>query len=151
MKLNLSEAVVKDFSAIPGGKYKVAVTDAELKESKDGPSDKNPTGEYISWELTVQGGEYDGRKVWKNTPLGGEGLGFLKELMLASGEYTEADLNGDLDSDDIIEKVMGAILSASVSRRKKPDTDGKSDDDFSNNVSKLRPYEDAVSDSLLPS
>lgn len=147
MKLNLAGAKIQDFEPIPAGQYALVVSGGEIKYTNGGPSDKNPTGQYANFELTVDGGEYDGRKLWKVCPLGGDGLGFLKEFLAATGKF-EGDLDGDIDWD--IEPQLGTKVLANVNRKPRKDNP----DEMQNNVTKIRPMSDAPSasgvGSLLP-
>jgi hypothetical protein len=68
---------VKVIEPIPVGTYQVLVTNAEAKEGKEFP--------YVSWEFTVDGGEFDGRKVWNNTSVSPKALWKLKEALIALG------------------------------------------------------------------
>ena len=56
---DFSDAEDVKSSTLPKGKYHVAITNAEVKDSKTG----NP---MLKLEFTVQDGEYDGRKLWKS-------------------------------------------------------------------------------------
>lgn len=46
------------FSVIPAGKYKVQITDSDMKPTKDG------NGQYLWLEMEILDGEYHGRKLW---------------------------------------------------------------------------------------
>lgn len=46
------------FEAIPAGKYLVAITDSEMKPTKNG------SGSYLQLSLTILDGEYKGRVIW---------------------------------------------------------------------------------------
>ena len=46
------------FEAIPAGKYLAAITDCEMKPTKNG------SGSYLQLTLTILEGEYKGRVVW---------------------------------------------------------------------------------------
>lgn len=140
MKVNFAGSEIPDFSPIAAGEYHFIVTDGTIKESKDGPSDKNPTGQYVSWELTCQDAPFIERKAWTNTPLGGSGLGFLKGILWATGNI-EKSHDGDLDFE--IEEVVGGHILAKVTVDKERD---------SNNVRNIRPYSEVgAAESLLPS
>lgn len=47
--------------AIPAGKYRMAITGSEVKDTKSGNG-----GKLIAFEWTVLEGEFKGRKVWQN-------------------------------------------------------------------------------------
>lgn len=46
------------FEVIPAGKYKVQVTDSDMRPTKDGD------GKYLWLEMEILEGEYQGRKIW---------------------------------------------------------------------------------------
>ncbi len=48
------------FSPLPAGNYEVMITDAEIRHTKDGQ------GTYMRLALDVQGGQYQGRKIFHN-------------------------------------------------------------------------------------
>jgi hypothetical protein len=68
---------VKVIEPIPVGTYQVLVTNAEAKEGKEFP--------YVSWEMSVEGGEFEGRKLWNNTSTSPKALFKLKEALIALG------------------------------------------------------------------
>jgi hypothetical protein len=91
---------------LPSGKYHVKVTDGELKEA--GENAKNPGSEYISWEFTVQDGEYEDRKVWSNTSLLPQARFALKGLLEAVGQDAGGEVAFDIDDligEDLIVQV----------------------------------------------
>lgn len=147
MRVDLSGVEVKDseFGLVDSGTYNVKVTDGQIKDNKDGPSAKNPTGQHIHWEFTIQDpGKFEGWKQWKNTPLGGDGLGILKELLMASGRFTEDQVNGDLDFE--VEDLIGADVVITVQQKKRSDNG-----EMANNVGKVKPAGEATgATSLLP-
>ncbi len=144
IRVDLSGAKSTD-TLIDKGVYLATISDAEVKESKSGPSDKNPTGQYVHWEFTLKGGQYDTWKQWKNTPLGGDGIGFLKEVLSATGRFTEEELAGDIDFsiDDPSDPhyVIGSEVLITVRQK-------SYQDEMTNDVGKVKPF---VGDtSLLP-
>lgn len=111
------------FDALPAGQYPVTVTNGELKES--GPNAKNPGAEYVSWELTVdEGHENAGRKFWLITSLLPQALFGLKGLLLATGKWTEEELNAaggfswsiEDDVDDEGNEVIGVVGSQVIAK-----------------------------------
>jgi len=83
----------RSFDPIPSGKYPFAVTDWSME--KCGPNSKNPGKPFWHLELTVQGGEYDGRKLWANVMLFNGALYSLAQLEkalfgvdISEGSYT---------------------------------------------------------------
>lgn len=51
-----------EYQPLPVGQYTLAITDTQMKAS--GQNSKNPGVEYLMIEQTVQGSEYDGRKLF---------------------------------------------------------------------------------------
>lgn len=91
MSFDLSGVKAQGNETLPAGKYVCNVTNAELKDTKDG------TGEYIRAELTVAEGEAKNRKIFtnfntknKNQQAVTIGLGQLKSL-LESAKYPTPD------------------------------------------------------------
>lgn len=116
LTINLTDVESGGYDPLPSGAYTVRVTDGELRES--GPSAKNPGSQYINWEFTVQDGEYENRRVWTNTSLLPQALFRLKELLGATGRFS--DLDGVLDFE--IDDVLGAEMRITVIQ--KPGQDG---------------------------
>ena len=114
IKVNFEDVEVTDFEALPAGTYHVKITDGEIKES--GPDSKNPGAEYINWELTIQDGEYESRKLWTNTSLLAHALFSLKGMFAATGKWTKQELSApgfEFDIDDAI----GLSLKVRVTQR----------------------------------
>jgi hypothetical protein len=88
---------------LPTGKYHVAITDIEERES--GPQSKNPGSIYWNIEFTVQSGDYEGRKVWTNASFLPQALYTIKGIMEALGmETTGNEL--DIEFDDFLNKEL---------------------------------------------
>ena len=110
--VNFAEVPDSDFSAIPPGKYHVKITGGEMRET--GPNSKNPGAQYINWELTVQEGEQENRKLWTNTSLLPHALFSLKGLLLAAG-VVEADAareSLDFEIADLVSKSVVVTVGA---------------------------------------
>jgi hypothetical protein len=139
-RVNLTDVESGGFDPIPAGSYQAKVTDGEIRES--GPNAKNPGAEYINWEFTIQGGEFDGRKQWQNTSLLPQALFSVKGLLEATGRFTADQLNGDLDFE--IEDVLGADVTIVVRQR-------EWDNETRNEVKRVKAAGETASDSsLLP-
>lgn len=84
IKVNMTQAVASSegFEPIPSGKYKVSVTECTIKESK---SKKNKGKPYYNMELTVQDGNYEGKKVFTNVMLWAEAGYSLAQILKAVG------------------------------------------------------------------
>lgn len=141
IRVNFTDvASSNSYEPVPTGKYNVFVTDGEIKES--GPNSKNPGSQYINWEMTIDGGNYDGRKLWTNTSLLPQALFGLKGLLAAAG------LNADGELDFDIKDVIGKKIRAKVI--KKP-ADGSYDERNEIKAFYAAGLEDDESDnSLLP-
>lgn len=110
MRLNFSNVEVRDLDPVPSGYYNVYVTDGELKEA--GPNAKHAGAKYVNWQFTINGGPYDGRKVWTNTMLEPESLLFsIKSLLAAVG------FNVDGEVDFSIDAVVGKQLDLRVVKK----------------------------------
>jgi hypothetical protein len=66
LDISEQEASSEGQKPVPAGRYHVAVTDVELKESK---SEANPGKPMYGIELTIQSGQYEGRKIFDNACL----------------------------------------------------------------------------------
>lgn len=110
--VNFAEVPDTDFSAIPPGKYHVKITSGEMRES--GPNSNNPGAQYINWELTVQEGDHENRKLWTNTSLLPHALFNLKALLLATGTVSKDDARDSLEFEieDLISKSVVATVGA---------------------------------------
>jgi len=95
LKLNLAEVEVRDFEALPAGRYHVRVTDWEPREA--GQDAKNPGKYYINLEMTIVDGPYEDRKLWTNVNFLPNALFTLKAL--ATALDIESELEG-IESDD---------------------------------------------------
>jgi len=60
---NEDDVQISDFEPLPNGDYKVEIIDSEEKESKNGHM-------YISLDMVVRGGQYDGRHIFENLNVG---------------------------------------------------------------------------------
>jgi hypothetical protein len=102
--LNIDFTDVKVIEPIPVGVYQVLVTDAEAKEGKDFP--------YVSWEFTVDGGEFEGRKLWNNTSVSPKALWKLKEALIALGADPASLLGAvSFDPQDYVGRQCMAIVN----------------------------------------
>jgi len=111
MRIDLTGVEDRSFEALPAGRYKVKLTDYEMRETKGAEGAKLPKGTpMINWEFTVvsdtKGDEqYKNRKLWSNSIIHPTTMFNLKRLLKASGLYSEEDLQGDLDFDP--EEIVG--------------------------------------------
>lgn len=146
MRVNMTDVEVSNFDPIPGNTYLANITDGEVKTS--GPQAKNPGAEYVNFEFTISEGEYEGRKQWKVASLLPHALFSLKEVLSASGVYSDEQLTGELEWE--IDDVIGKPVRITVTKERVPNTEPA---EFRNNVKKVRKVgdEDSSEDgSLLP-
>lgn len=114
--LNLAGADLKGFDPIPSGKYDAIVARAEWKYTKGGEDAKMPKGTpMLNIGYTVDGGEYDGRWVWRSYIIppadydekaSARMKGMLVRFLMATG-YSEDDVTSgdfDIDLDELIDK-----------------------------------------------
>jgi hypothetical protein len=88
---------------LPAGKYHVAITDVDVRES--GPNAKHPGSEYWAIEFTVQEGDYQNRKVWTNATMLAHALYTIKGILEAIGVETIGN-QIDVEPDDLINKEL---------------------------------------------
>jgi hypothetical protein len=155
MRVNLTDVEVKDFEAIPAGKYVLKVEGHDMRETKGGEGAKTPAGtDMINWEFLVvrheNGDEtYANRHLWMNTVIWPTTLFQLKALLLACG-WKEDALQGELDVDP--EALYGNEFVAQVTRREYPANSGNWTNDVKNPkpLSSLATAGAGGSASLLP-
>ena len=88
---------------LPTGKYHVAITDVEARES--GAGSKNPGSTYLNIEMTVQSGEYEGRKVWTNATQLPHALFTIKGILEAIGIETVGN-ELEFEAEDLMNKEL---------------------------------------------
>lgn len=76
-----------EFKPVPPSKQNVMVTDWDQGET--GENSKAPGSAKLTLELTIQDGDYNGRRIWDTFTFGEKSLWKIKGLMTAVGE----DLN----------------------------------------------------------
>src|SRR4051794_3869857 len=89
--------------ALPNGKYHVAITDVEVRQS--GPAAKHPGSEYWAIEITVQSGDYQGRKLWTNATMLQHALYTIKGILEAIGRETTGN-ELDVEPDDLVNEEL---------------------------------------------
>lgn len=143
-KVNFAETEVRGaFEPVPTGWYHCKVTDGEVKQS--GENAKNPGAEYINFELTIQEGQFENQKLWSIASLLPHALFTLKGLAVASGRWTEAEVNSQ-EFDFDIEDFIGADVLVRASKVQKKDKEGKIvEGEYSNDVKGFKPFEGQAS------
>jgi len=85
IRVNMSskEGKSKTLEPLPSGRYLVAVTDCDLDEC--GPNSDNAGKPMFKLEVTVQDGDYEGRKAWTNVMLFEKALYSISQMLKACG------------------------------------------------------------------
>lgn len=98
--------VKSGFEPIPEGKYDATVFEVEQKVGN------NSGKPYLNWQLKIQGGEFDGRRVFYMTSLSPNALWKLKANLNALG-YSKEELEGDFDLDttDVVGKSCTVVIT----------------------------------------
>jgi hypothetical protein len=107
--------------ALPNGKYHVAITDVDVRES--GPGAKHPGSEYWAIEFTVQEGDYKGRKMWTNATMLPHALYTIKGILEAIGRETTGN-ELEVEPDDLVneELIVRAVKKGATQVRKSDGT-----------------------------
>jgi hypothetical protein len=144
------EASSGDFEPIPTATYPAVIyeyeedTVRELDDDevagKDG-APKFPGERMIKWTFKLTEEPYEGRYQWTNTVLAGGGLGMLKSLILATGLYTQEEVD-DPDFDFDPDTVLGEPVKLKV--KKNPKTRHR---DANNSVKAVLPADSSDVDS----
>jgi hypothetical protein len=100
------------FEPVPRNWYNCVVSDWESSEVKkvDGKFPQGTTG--TRWELTIDDGEFENRKLWINHWHHPKSVPFLKTFLQATGKFSELELNGRLHPDDFRERALNSTLQA---------------------------------------
>lgn len=105
MKINFAE-VEGSFEPLPEGPYDVLIEKVEVRESKS--SEHN----YLNWELVVQDGEFEDRRLWMITSLSPKALFRLKDVLVALSIIEEDDeLEIEWDEDIEITSQAGPLVT----------------------------------------
>lgn len=73
-----SEAVEFDDSPVPAGDYELRLVGASGGTYKTGTP-------KVGWEFLITEGEYEGRRLWHDTPTTGRGAGMFKAVVISFG------------------------------------------------------------------
>lgn len=130
------------FEPIPRNWYKVVISDWETTEVKKvgGAFPQGTPG--TKWELTVDEGEFENRKLWITHWHHPTSLPFLKGFLEATGKFESSELSGQVDLNDVRERAVGSQLQAKVAVRP-----AKGDYEASNEIKSVKPIGDSVSES----
>ncbi len=114
MRFDFSD-VQNTFEAIPAGTYEASVFSCKQKTSSAG----NP---MLEWCFTIDSeGDYEGRRIFTNTPLLPQTMWRLKNML---GAF-ELDLDGEVEFDS--EDLIGEVCLIAVTQRQAPDGTTRND------------------------
>lgn len=100
------------FEPVPRNWYNCRISDWEISEVKK-EGGKFPAGTPgTRWELTIDDGEFEGRKLWINHWHHAKSVPFLKAFLQATGKFSEDELNGKLHPDDFRERAIDSTIQA---------------------------------------
>lgn len=94
---------------LPDATYSMLVTDAVIKLTKE---TQKP---MLALSLVVMGGQYDGRKQWRNSVITPESLGFIKSDLKTMG----MELEKFSDLEERVSELIGLELDVTVSTKGK--------------------------------
>lgn len=128
------EAYGSGFEPVPRNWYKCLVTDWEATDVKK-PDGKFPQGTPgTRWELTIDDGPYENRRLWITHWHHEKSLPFLKNFLLSTGRFTEEELSGRVKIDEARERALQAPIMARAVVR-----EGQGGYDDSNEVRAVKP------------
>lgn len=106
--VDFTDVEISVFDPVPGGRYLVNVTEAEIREGQESGVP------YLALTLNVIDGDYEGRKLWDNMSFSPKALWKLKGFLLASG-YEEDDVAGEfeVDPDEFLEAEYDVVVGVS--------------------------------------
>jgi hypothetical protein len=107
----------KEFTPIPPSRQDVIVSDFDTGEVSQ--NSKNAGAAKLSIEFTVQGGDFDGRRIWDTFVVIPTTLWKLKAFLTAIGEDTDGEL--DITPEDYVGKELNVKLAIQPAR-KNPET-----------------------------
>lgn len=152
--LNLADADLKGFDAIPSGVYPAEVYEVTIKETKGGPGAKMPEGTPM-WNVQFRipdGHEYENRRFFRSLTIAPAQIdgkpyehkkkmdGMIARFLMDIG-YKEADVTGGkfkVDFEDMKGRPVGIVVKREQAYNTKPE-----DNEFQNSVSGTKPI-DAV-------
>lgn len=97
-KIDLGQ--VEEFEAVPAATYEVTLSKWEYVE------ETGDHGAYVKLEFTIDDGEYEGRKLWRNLSAKPDALIYMKKALVALGAEEE-DISGEFDTDDVFPDLIG--------------------------------------------
>lgn len=105
---NVEEA--QGFAPIPAGQYELTLMKGDYKA----PASADKSG-YYNLEFTVNGGEFNGRKLWHTMSLHPNSLPYTKRDLIRLGANPDDLAPGSgVDTDDIVAACVGSSVLAMV-------------------------------------
>jgi len=89
-------------NSLPNGEYGVRVVNVEQKIGKTSGN------AYLNWTLETFGEKSNGRKIFHSTPIGGKGVGILRQFLKVTGTTVQA--NGGFDTDETMGKELTVVI-----------------------------------------
>ena len=129
----------RDFSPIPAADYHAMVTNVKNAEVKSG---NNKGAPRLNWEFTVQGGDYDNRKVFDGHNLVKNQLWKPKALLKAAGFDVPTDEEFEFDPEDVVGSEVMIKVEVQGAQKADDGTEYKA----KNNVRAFFPYEESDDD-----
>lgn len=96
--------------------------DAILESWEYHPSAKSSGQPYLSLKFAVSGGDFDGRTLFRNFSLQAKALWAFKRALVRLGANSE-DLTEEMDLDDVMPPLVGAMCKLKVGQREYTDPD----------------------------
>lgn len=133
----------KEFTPIPPSRQDVIVSDFDTGEVSE--NSKNAGAAKLSVEYTVQGGDYDGRRIWDTFIVLPQTLWKLKAFLSAVGEDVEGEL--DITPEDYVGRELNVKLAIQPARK-----DERTGNEYQarNTVKAYFPSGDGDNGSMLP-
>lgn len=103
------------FDNIAPGVYDAVVTGATFEESKD---DKPPR---VSWEYTIESGDFENRKIWENNQITEKGVSFLINNLFKLGLEKPSQIS---QLPKVLEGALGKNVEITVKHSPKKDGSG---------------------------
>lgn len=119
--VDFNEVEEASFELIPRGKYPVIVDDLEYKLSQ---SSGLPMWAFV---LIINGGEYDGRKLFYNASFSPKALPYTKKMMAVAMPDIVEKGRFDPADDDLLNELRGRSFTAEVKIGKNQDNEKRSE------------------------
>jgi hypothetical protein len=92
---------MEEFEPIPAGTYPADLSAWEYFEES-----KSSSEPYIKMEFTLNAGDFEGRKFWRNFSCQPKALRYLKKALVSLGAE-DGDISGEWDTEDVLPDLIG--------------------------------------------